>query len=272
MLHLASGKSLLAQPTPMEWLLVPKQKRPSVAWFYRKAKQMQAYQHISVRGNRGVLTFCSSRPNEKLVVLGGSCTISANSADGPVVSFVAVPKKSTEVVAVAVEEVYPKHKLVEAFILGITFENGKAGVDLQVPYGGMPKAVGQMIINDHCCQLRVIEGEKTRLSFPWSVSRLDPTVGTPTEKVEGESFDELCKVLVEADKDEIVRVLLLNADRSIPDPKVAVNAIAVGSIYEFSGHFSRLISVCPGQGVAYERQVLTAYWDEDCWHVDHPAN
>lgn len=228
---------------------------------------MQPYQHIRVSGNRGVLTVCTTRPHEEFVVLCASCQTSVNNADGAVLSFVVVPKNAVETVAVAVIE---GSKIVEAFLLKVTLSNGKAEVDLNVPYGGSPGAIGQMIVNETFCHLRVIKDGET-VSEPWFVAGLK----NKERQTDGRKFDELCKMLVEADTDKVIMVELLNADGSSNNPSAIVKVLCVGPIDEALGTFSRLVSICPGQGVAFERQTLSAHWypGRDCrWVVDHPCN
>lgn len=227
---------------------------------------MQPYQHINVNGNRGVLTFCVGRCGERFVVPGASCQTSVTVNDGAVISFVVVPKNSTETVAVVMTD---GNKIVEAFLLKVTLNNGKAEVDLRVPYGGSPGAIGQMIAKETSCCLRVIKDGET-LSESWSVEALKSKEETDSGK-----FSKLCGTLVGADTDQFINVELLNADGTSASPPVIVRALCVGPIEESLGMFSRLVSVCPGQGVAFERQTLSAHWypGRDCrWVVDHPCN
>lgn len=116
--------------------------------------------------------------------------------DGPVLNFSVVPKRTTDAIAIAVVDDSSKVSLIEALLLRVTFHNGKAEVDLNVPYGGTHKAFGQMVKVDKYCHLRVIQNGQIRLSVPWSTT--EKLAIQPDE----ESFSDLCTVLVEADMDE----------------------------------------------------------------------
>lgn len=187
--------NLLAQLIPLGKLFgTLKQKNWTMSSW--KGRYMQPYQHISAKGNQGAVTLAASLPDQKLVVLGASCAVSVSTEDGPVLSFTVVPRRRNEVVAIAIVKDGGK-VMEESFLLHVTLdENGKANVDLKMPFASAPEAVGQLLERKGGCLLQVRfkdAEEPMRLSVYWS------PISIPEGVVAGvDTFRELCVVLAEA--------------------------------------------------------------------------
>ncbi|MDB5258933.1 MAG: hypothetical protein JWO73_141 [Candidatus Taylorbacteria bacterium] len=232
---------------------------------------MQGYQHVTAAGNNGSLTLATGKPAEQFVLLGASCVTSVTVHDGLVSSLSVLPKRKNEVIALAVVASSRDSTWIgEVLLLHVSLKDGKASVNLHVPYGGAKDMLAQLIKKGESCQLRIIEDEKTKNSIPWNLASLNPKADAPQiETVTGESINDLCIALAKADNvEEIIDVQLLTAGFT---PDAVVKAFPVSQIMQCGFSFQRTISVCPGQGVAYQNQVLVAEWKNSQWEVAHPC-
>ena len=154
---------------------------------------MQAYQHLTAKGNQGAVTIAASNHNEKIVVLGASCIVTADHDDGPVSSFTVVPARDYEAVMVVIVNL--KNDLIESLLLPISLQEGKASVELNKPFACAPGALGQLINHDNSCTLRVLEGANN-FKAVWCADDLKQPVANKSESEK--TFDAMCVALAKA--------------------------------------------------------------------------